>query len=143
MKALFIGFICMVSAHILYAGDVDKDVFAIRKVLLEQVIAWNNGNIEDYMHGYWNSDSLLFIGSKGPRYGYDATLKRYKEAYPDADHMGHLTFAITSIQKLSDEYCFVVGKWALARTAGNVDGSYTLLFRKIKNKWVIVCDHSS
>jgi hypothetical protein len=124
-------------------AQVDKDVTAIRKLLFMQVQEWNKGSIEGYMHGYWESDSLLFIGSKGPRYGYDATLKRYKEAYPDADHMGKLTSTVTSMQKLSPSYYFIVGKWALHRTAGDVSGSYTLLFRKIGGKWVIVCDHSS
>lgn len=121
----------------------DQDVIAIHRLLLNQVMAWNSGSLEGYMHGYWQSDSLLFIGSKGPRYGYDATLKRYKEAYPDADHMGRLSTTIVSAQRLAANYYFVVGKWALAGVAGNVSGSFTLLLRKLKGKWVIVCDHSS
>lgn len=121
----------------------NKDELTIRKMLAEQVMAWNKGNIEGYMKGYWESDSLLFIGSKGPRYGYDVTLKRYKEAYPDADHMGTLTSTITSMQRLAPDYYFILGSWALTRKAGDVSGSYTLLIKKIKNHWVIVCDHSS
>ena len=124
-------------------AQADKDVTAIRKMLFLQVVEWNKGNIDGYMHGYWESDSLLFIGSKGPRYGYAATLKRYKEAYPDADHMGKLRTTIVSMDRLSAEYYFIVGKWALQRNAGDVDGSFTLLLRKIKGTWVIVCDHSS
>lgn len=145
MKPIFISILCLLSIPYVHAQDrnVDKNVFAIRKLLLAQVMEWNNGSVEGYMKGYWESDSLLFIGSKGPRYGYEATLKRYKEAYPDADHMGHLATAISSVQKLSDDYYFVAGKWALTRKAGDVDGSFTLLLRKIKGKWVIVCDHSS
>jgi hypothetical protein len=115
----------------------------IRKMLLNQVMEWNKGNIDGYMKGYWESDSLLFIGSKGPRYGYDVTLKRYKEAYPDTAHMGKLISKITSMQKLSDEYYFIVGSWYLKRSVGDAAGNYTLLLRKIKGKWVIICDHSS
>lgn len=120
-----------------------KDESAIRNMLTAQVTEWNKGNIDGYMKGYWENDSLIFIGSKGPRYGYNVTLKRYKEAYPDAAHMGKLTSTITSLQKLSPDYYFIVGKWDLKRTAGDVGGSYTLLIRKIKGSWVIVCDHSS
>jgi len=116
---------------------------AIRSMLAAQVTEWNKGNIEGYMHGYWENDSLLFIGSKGPSYGYAGTLARYKKSYPDADHMGTLTSTIVSCKKLSRQYYFVVGKWSLARKAGDVSGSYTLLLRKIKGKWVIVSDHSS
>lgn len=121
----------------------NKNVTTIKKMLSTQVIEWNKGNIDGYMHGYWENDSLLFIGSKGPRYGYDVTLKRYKEAYPDTAHMGKLTSTITRIEKLSGSYYFIVGKWALQRSVGDVSGSYTLLLRKIKRKWVIVADHSS
>lgn len=131
---------CVVSLSSLAQG---KDEAAIRKMLAAQVAEWNKGNIDGYMKGYWENDSLLFIGSKGPRYGYQTTLKRYKEAYPDADHMGKLTSVITRMQKLSPEYYFIVGTWALKRNAGDVGGSYTLLIRKINGLWVIVCDHSS
>ncbi len=120
-----------------------KDEQAITTMLAAQVVQWNNGNVDGYMKGYWDNDSLLFIGSSGPRYGYKATLKRYKEAYPDAAHMGVLTSVIKSMQQISPEYYFIVGTWALRRTAGDVSGSYTLLLRKIKGNWVIVCDHSS
>lgn len=120
-----------------------KDEQSIRHMLAAQVAEWNKGSVEGYMKGYWESDSLIFIGAKGPRYGYQATLKKYKEAYPDADHMGTLTSTIISLKKLSPDYCFIVGSWALKRNAGDVGGSYTLLLRKIKGEWVIVCDHSS
>jgi ketosteroid isomerase-like protein len=127
----------------LIAPAQSKDEVAIRKMLGAQVVEWNKGNIEGYMKGYWESDSLVFIGSKGPRYGYAMTLKKYKEAYPDADHMGVLTSTILKLTKLSPDYYFIVGSWALKRKAGDVGGSYTLLIRKIKGEWVIVCDHSS
>lgn len=115
----------------------------IREMLAKQVEQWNDGSIEGYMSGYWENDSMLFIGSKGPRYGYKKTLERYQEAYPDKDHMGKLTSTITKMERLSPEYYFVVGKWDLKRKAGDVGGSYTLLIRKIDGVWVIVCDHSS
>jgi hypothetical protein len=121
----------------------NKDERQITAMLTAQVVQWNKGSIDGYMKGYWENDSLLFIGSSGPRYGYQATLKRYREAYPDAAHMGTLTSVVKSMQRLSPEYYFIIGTWALKRAAGNVSGSYTLLLRKINGHWVIVCDHSS
>ena len=135
-----IAAICLLG---FFARAQSRDETAIRTMLAAQVTAWNHGSIEGYMKGYWESDSLVFIGSKGPRYGYKVTLQKYKEAYPDADHMGQLTSVITSVQKLSPEHYFIIGSWALKRNAGDVSGSYTLLLRKIKGAWVIVCDHSS
>ncbi|MEO7209869.1 MAG: nuclear transport factor 2 family protein [Chitinophagaceae bacterium] len=121
----------------------NKDEVEIRKILSQQNTAWNQGNLDSFMVGYWNNDSLLFIGSSGPRYGYETTLKGYKKSYPDTAHMGHFTSTILSMKKLSDEYYFVVGKWALQRSVGDVSGYYTLLFRKIKGHWMIIVDHSS
>ena len=142
MRKIMLILFCLASITRVNA-QVAPDIAAIRKILFTQVMAWNNGSVDGYMKGYWENDSLVFIGSNGPNYGFKATLNRYKEHYPDAAHMGHLKTTIVSMEKLSDEYYFVIGKWALTRSAGNVDGSFTLLFRKIKGKWVIICDHSS
>jgi hypothetical protein len=141
MKKLFIIIMCCILSTRLFAGNTDEQ--QIRQILAAQVTEWNKGSIDGYMQGYWENDSLLFIGAKGPRYGYKATLEKYKEAYPDAAHMGTLISTVTSMQRLSAGYYFIVGTWALKRSAGDVSGSYTLLLRKIKGQWVIVCDHSS
>ena len=119
------------------------DEKAIRSLLPEQTASWNKGNIEAFMKGYWNNDSLMFIGQNGVTYGYQNTLNNYKRNYSDADKMGTLSFDLIKVQRLSAEYYFVVGKWHLKRNAGDVGGHYNLLFRKIKGQWVIVADHSS
>lgn len=121
----------------------DKDEQAIRKTLHEQTVAWNAGNLEEFMKGYWNNDSLMFIGKSGVTYGYQNTLSNYKKNYNGADEMGTLSFDLVKVQRLSAEYFFVVGKWHLKRKAGDVGGHYDLIFRKVKGTWVIISDHSS
>lgn len=129
---------------LLIAGNAqNKDEQAIRSILSDQTTQWNKGNIESFMKGYWKNDSLLFVGRSGPRYGYKATLENYKKSYPDTATMGKLHYDILKIQPLSADSYFVLGKWMLKRSMGDVSGYYTLLFRKIKNEWVIVVDHSS
>ena len=120
-----------------------KDEKTIRAVLTNQTNAWNQGNLQNYMQGYWQNDSLMFIGKSGITYGWQKTLENYKKGYPDTAAMGKLKFELLAVNKLSANYYFVVGKWNLVRSIGNVGGTFTLLFRKIKNKWVIVSDHSS
>lgn len=95
------------------------------------------------MKGYWNSDSLLFVGKNGPKYGYRTTLENYRKSYPDTTVMGKLQFTILKVEALSPDCYFVLGKWQLRRTIGDVSGHYTLIFRKIRGEWVIVADHSS
>lgn len=125
------------------ASTQNADVRAIRTVMQAQQEAWNRGDLEAFMAGYWRSDSLRFIGSKGLTYGWQATLDNYKRGYPDRAAMGMLTFDILSVEILSRRSAFVIGKWRLARAAGDLSGHFTLLWRKIGGKWVIVADHSS
>lgn len=136
-------FTAFVLAGMVSLARQDEDEKYIRALLAQQTEAWNAGSIETFMQGYWNSDSLMFIGKNGVTYGYQNTLMNYKKSYSDADKMGTLSFDLIKVQRLSPEYYFVVGKWHLKRNAGDVGGHYNLLFRKIKGKWVIIADHSS
>lgn len=120
-----------------------KDEMEIRKILNTQTEAWNRGDIETFMVGYWENDSLMFVGKSGVTYGYQNTLSNYKKGYPDTAAMGKLAFTLIQLKRLSDEYYHVTGKWHLKRTIGDIGGHYTLLFRKLNGKWMIISDHSS
>jgi ketosteroid isomerase-like protein len=120
-----------------------KDETAIRKLLGEQTRAWNRGDLEAFMKGYWENDSLMFIGKSGITYGWKNTLSNYKKGYPDTTAMGRLLFDILLVKQLSPEYYHVTGKWHLQRSNGDLGGYFTLLFRKINGDWVIIADHSS
>ena len=133
----------LLLAFVLSLHAQDKNEQSIRKLLSHQVAEWNKGNIEGYMKGYWESDSLLFIGKNGVKHGYTNTLQNYKKGYPDTTAMGKLAFELLKIQQISANAYFVVGKWMLKRSIGDLSGHYTLLIRKINNQWVIVADHSS
>jgi ketosteroid isomerase-like protein len=139
-QILIITFLAIITLN---AAAQNKDVQTIKSILNAQTKQWNAGNLEAFMTGYWQNDSLLFIGNTGPKYGYNTTLENYKKSYPDTAHMGKLSFDIVSVKMLSPAYYFVVGKWFLKRSVGHVGGMYTLLFRKINGKWLIVVDHSS
>lgn len=119
------------------------DETAIRKALNEQLNAWNNGDIPRFMQTYWQSDSLMFIGKSGVTYGWQATMDNYKKGYPDTAAMGKLDFKLLEFKPISPDYYFVVGKWHLKRSIGDVGGHFTLLFRRIKGQWMIIADHSS
>lgn len=138
---LFLFWILISSFYSLQAQKNEES--SVKKILQTQQAAWNKGDIEAYMQGYWKSDSLMFIGKNGITYGWKQTLENYKKSYADSVAMGKLDFEFVEIKRLSDNYYFVVGKWQLTRTIEDVGGSFTLLFRKIKGKWVIIRDHSS
>jgi ketosteroid isomerase-like protein len=139
-KINFLLFLFIISLSV-FAQSADE--LPIQKLMADQATAWNRGSIDDFMKGYWNNDSLTFIGHGGITYGYNNTLNNYKKNYNDASKMGKLFFTLIKLKKLSPEYYFVTGSWFLKRSAGDVGGYYTLLFRKIKGQWLIITDHTS
>jgi ketosteroid isomerase-like protein len=132
--------LCTIS---IFGNAQNKDEQAIRSVLNNQIKYWNSGDLTSFMEGYWKNDSLVFIGSSGPTYGYAKTLANYKKNYPSLDYMGKLSFEIIQVRPLTSDHYFVIGKWHLSRKVGDASGVYTLLFKKINGKWNIIADHSS
>ncbi len=112
-------------------------------VLKTQQDAWNNGNLVDFMQGYWRHDSLQFITVKGITYGWDKMLNRYQIKYPDKSAMGILKMQVVSMEKINRSCYYVIGSWQLIRSTDNPNGFFTLLFKKIKGHWLIVKDHTS
>ena len=140
MKSLFSLFLLTVGLNV---AAQSKDEQAIRSLMDRQSAAWNRGDVEAFMNGYWENDSLMFIGKSGVTYGWTNTLNNYKKGYPDKTAMGQLTFTLIQVKPLSKKYYHVVGKWHLKRSIGDVGGHFTLLFKKVKGNWVIIADHSS
>ena len=138
-NAVFILFLLISVTVFCQSGDEAE----VRKVLANQNAAWNRGDVDAFMVGYWDNDSLMFVGSSGITYGYKNTLSNYKKRYPDTAAMGKLTFNLIEVKRLSQEYYHVTGKWHLQRSIGDVGGHFTLVFRKINGQWVIISDHSS
>jgi ketosteroid isomerase-like protein len=120
-----------------------KDEQIIRSMLADQISFWNKGDIPGFMQGYWDNDSLVFVGKNGPTYGYNNTLRNYQKNYPNKDYMGILNFDILSVQPMEKDHFFVIGKFMLQRKVGDASGHFTLIFRRIKGVWKIVSDHSS
>ena len=111
--------------------------------LNNQANCWNSGDIDCFMKDYWHHDSLMYIGKNGVTYGWQNTLDNYKLKYPTKEEMGHLEFALIKLEPLHDDYYFMVGKWSLKRDIGDIDGHFTLIWKRINNEWLIISDHSS
>jgi ketosteroid isomerase-like protein len=139
MKKLTFCFLLLISATTLFAQDRQ----AIIKLMNDQQTAWNKGDIDSFMQGYWKSDSLVFVGKTAPLYGWQSTINRYRKAYPDKAAMGKLNFGIIKLNVLDKNNAFMLGSWHLDRAAGPLGGYFTLWFKKIDGAWKIVCDHTS
>jgi uncharacterized protein (TIGR02246 family) len=142
MKKIMLSFLLILASCIMLHA---QDRQAIIKLMDDQRLAWNRGDIEGFMQGYWKSDSLMFVGQKGPTRGWQNTLDNYKRGYPNKATMGQLSFDILKVDVLDPKNAFVYGAWYLKREGANrnIGGYYTLWFKKIDGVWKIVVDHTS
>jgi len=147
MKNTLITFLLIfLGASVVFAQNTKRDEKAaseIRKVMDAQVAAWNTGDIDGFMQGYWKSPKLLFVSGANVTRGWQPTIERYKKNYDSRAKMGTLTFSDLEVDVLSKDSATVLGSWALAREKDNPNGKFTLIFRKFKDGWKIVHDHTS
>jgi len=145
MKKIFLTVLVLSISVSVFAKDVlkEKDKTEILSLFEKQVEAWNEGNLETFMQTYWNSKELVFVGSRGPTYGWQATLDSYKRGYPDKKTMGHLNFKILNISKIDNKTVFAIGRFELTREIGDAAGYFTLVIQKKNGEWKIISDHSS
>jgi ketosteroid isomerase-like protein len=143
--ALFLLVLCVLSQTIFAQSERQKAKSAneIRQVMDRQSAAWNRGDIEGFMQGYWRSPELKFVSGANVTRGWQPTLDRYKKSYDSRAKMGVLTFSDLEINVLSKDAAIVLGNWALQRETDKPGGKFTLIFRKFKDGWRIVHDHTS
>ena len=138
----------MVLAMMGLAGDAPPSSSAtpqdqIRALLKSQQDAWNRGDLDAFMQGYWKSDRTEFVGAGGIERGWQAVLDRYRKGYPDRAAMGKLTFSNLEITMLGRQAALVLGEWRLDRASDQPHGVFTLIFRKFPEGWRIIHDHTS
>lgn len=143
MKKLVLTSLVLLLSTMALAAQSKNDPAVIRKVMDDQAAAWNRGDLEAFMIGYWKSDKLKFVSGDRITYGWQPTLDNYKKTYGSPEKMGKLTFSDLEIEVLSKDAAFVTGSWHLKREKDEPKGKFTLLWRKIGGKWLIVADHSS
>lgn len=120
-----------------------KEIQAIKSVMEKQNAAWNNGDIDGFMQGYWNSSDLVFVSGDKVTRGWQQTTDNYKKSYNTREKMGVLTFSELEVNILSKDSAVVLGRWRVAHPPKDSMGRFTLIFRKFKDGWKIIHDHTS
>jgi ketosteroid isomerase-like protein len=115
----------------------------IRDVMSAQVAAWNRGDIDGFMAGYWRSDRTEFVSGDKVTRGWQTVRDRYRKKYDSREKMGILTFSEINVTPLGNDAAFVVGRWSLGRKSDRPHGIFSLLFRRTPAGWRIVHDHTS
>jgi len=138
-SVLLLAFACFVP----FPASAAQPEREIRAVLEAQQEAWNRGDLDAFMQGYWKSDRTEFVGPSGIQRGWQAVLDRYRQGYPNREAMGKLSFSNLEINLLGSDAAFVLGRWRLDRAADHPHGVFTLIFRRFPEGWRIVHDHTS
>lgn len=118
----------------------------IKHVLVSQIEAWNKGNLQGFMNGYWNSPDLTFFSGDTVAHGWEQALQRYQQRYQSqGKEMGKLEFQDLNIDLLSPKAAVVTGRWQLTMSDGKQPhGLFTLIMKRIPpTGWKIVHDHTS
>ena len=124
--------------------ELTEEEKRITEVLTSQQECWNNGDIDGFMKGYWNSEELIFTSlNHQPTYGWQATLERYKNSYPTKESMGDFRFEIYDIELTSKKTAILNGKWELIRINDHPQGDFWLNLDKFENNWLIVKDSTT
>ena len=120
-----------------------SEVDAIKQVLTTQQTYWNNGDIDGFMLGYFNSEKFEFSWVNGTEYGWENALEKYKVSYPTKESMGEFRFELLDVNLTSDTTATLNGKWELIRINDNPKGRFILNFQKIENNWLIIKDYTT
>ena len=120
-----------------------SDREAITAVLNAQESAWNRGDLDAFLVGYWHSPDLTFSGSNGVARGWDGVLARYKKNYPDKAAMGQLDFSELEFRFLGPDAALVLGRWHLRRENDDLGGVFSLVWQRFPEGWKIIHDHTS
>jgi uncharacterized protein (TIGR02246 family) len=123
--------------------DRTGDRAAIMAVLNQQVAAWNRGDIDAFLEGYWHSPELSFSGSNGVSRGWEQVREHYKKSYADRATMGQLDFSDLEFRFLGNDAALVLGHWHLKRDKGDVGGFFSLVWQRFPEGWRIIHDHTS
>ncbi len=145
MKILILVFVAVFAIAANAQSDKEKAGIetSIRAVMDAQVNAWNKGDIDGFMEGYWKSDDMRFVSGNTVAKGWQAALDRYKKGYDSLDKMGTLSFSELEFTVLDKKAAFVKGRFTLVRKEDKPTGLFTLVFRKIDGEWKVVHDHTS
>jgi uncharacterized protein (TIGR02246 family) len=134
----------VMASHVCAAPEqASNSVAEIEAVLTAQQDAWNRGDIDEFMNGYAQSASTVFISEDEVTRGWETVRDRYRAKYSDRAKMGTLSFSEIEVTMVSPDTAIVLGRWRLKRANDEPHGRFTLIFKRLPEGWRIVHDHTS
>lgn len=140
-RALMLG-VAAAVAGCATASESNADA-DIRAVIARMEAAWNRGDFNGYMEGFWNP-GVTFVSNGRIQDGWQGTLDHYVRDYGGApERRGTLHFYDISVEMLAPDAAMLVSHYRLERSEHAQEGINTRLMRKIDGRWVISLNHVS
>ena len=89
----------------------------IETLMNDQTAQWNRGSIDGFMRYYVHGDELTFSSGGEVRRGWDETIARYEQRYPDRTAMGTLSESGNSTPR---------GGWMVMRVTAGTGRSFVV-----------------
>lgn len=154
---IFLVFLCMQTASFAQqnkmqasTGKVSQkesrdEVFEKKKILIsvleKQETDWNRGDMNAFLSAYWHSDTLVTVNVRGVQYGMDGFERYMKRNYPDTASMGHLEYEVFHISLIGENDALLTGKWLRKNNKKFRGGYFSILLRRMHNRWMIISEH--
>lgn len=122
--------------------DIPKIEAQIQDILDQQKKTWDEEDLAGFMDFYWKSENLTFQSGGNRLLGWEALHSRYETTY-SGENRGSLDFTDISINVLSEDVAYVLGRWNLAFKDSTQGGLFTIIFKQMPEGWMIIHDHTS
>lgn len=141
-RIVLIGLMVMTSGILAAQPLTREQTDFFTRQMMDQQKNWNLGDIDGYMSYYWGSDSLMFFSQGTVKKGWQNIRDGYETKYPDAAAMGVLEYNKLTFYMIDKKTLFCTGTWKIDRSKETLRGTFTLIWKKIKGRWVITMDHT-
>lgn len=110
-----------------------------------QMAAWNRGDLEGALAGYWASSGMTWVNKGGVSHGFQTFADGMRQDFAaDPASMGHYEGAVLEAQDLAPDAALIVVRWSISREGRPAMGGIsTQLWRKLGGTWRAVFEHAS
>lgn len=121
----------------------DAMVTSIRTAFDGWGAAWNNGDLEGYLEGYWDSEQTRYVSNAQVVRGKAAIVAGYRSRFPRSEALGTLALQHIEVEAIGEQDALIFGVMAHTLDETTREVAFTVHVRQIDGTWRIVSDHSA
>ncbi len=117
---------------------------AVDSLLDDSERAWNGGDLEGFLYWYKRGEQTSFMGSNGPRHGWETIRSGYAARFEPGASRDSLRFENLETRPLGAGVGLATARFVLFQGDSITStGIFTLVLEQTEEGWRIVHDHSN